>query len=148
MNKINQNFNKTYNSSITKQEGNKMTETKEQALHRVMTLQLENLAQIVERDIPENGKIIQPAVINFEIPQTNNIAICAVEDSTKDKLENRDLIVGVRHKNGDRVAANFLYMRKKKPEILAYLKDEASREEILKSILHLSDKTDEYYNSL
>ncbi|MBQ9246056.1 hypothetical protein IJ182_07310 [bacterium] len=150
MTKINNNKYPIYNSQTAKavRKAKKVAKSKEQVLQGLTKASSELLCTLVERDVPEHGPIQKLVVVKFDIPDSNNVTLLSVENSAENKLENRDLIVGVRHKLRDRLTSNILVNRKNKKEILQYLRDPKNQPEIIDSIKNLSKKTDDYYNTL
>lgn len=126
----------------------KVTNSKEQAMQGLTKASVELLSQLVERDVPEYGPIEKVVIVKFDIPESNNVTLLKVENSAENKQEHRDFIVGVRHKLRDRLTSNILANRKSKKEILQYLQDPKNQSTIIGSINKLSQKTDDYYNSL
>ncbi len=106
------------------------------------------LRDMVVEYVPVKGKLYKTVSVSFDVPSSNNVTVLYVEESAKDKLENRDLLVGVRHKQRDRLTSNFLLSEKKKQEIVDYLSNSKNQDSIIRKIKSLSDKTDDYYNSL
>ena len=126
----------------------KVTLTPDEQLKILSKKSTEALKGMVEEHVPEKGKLHQKVSVSFDVPATNNCTSILVEESADNNLENRDLIVGVRHKLRDRQISRFLLTQKSKQDIINYLKNTDSQAEIIKNIKDLSDKTDDYYNSL
>lgn len=130
----------------------KVAKTPEEQMVILVDKGREVLAKMVVEFVPEEGRITRPVSVSFDVPATNNHTIISVEESAvkspKKKHPLRDLIVGVRHKQRDRLTSNIVLNQKQKKEIIDYLKNNQSQEQLIKSIRQLSDKTDEYYNSL
>jgi hypothetical protein len=81
------------------------------------------------------------------VPETNNQALMIVEQNSKEPKTQRNLLIGVRHKNRDRLTSNLLEVGTKQ-DILEYLKKEDNTQEIIDSVNHLSEKTDDFYSQL
>ena len=57
------------------------------------------------------------------------------------------MAVGVQHKNSDRLTMNYI-LKGTKQEVIDYLNNSDSKNEIRKLIEYLSKKTDDYYSEL
>ena len=101
----------------------KVAMTPEEQIKSLVAKGREVLANMVAELVPEKGKLNKSVSISFNVPATNNRTIIAVEESAENKLIHRDLVVGVRHQQRDRLTSNILLMKKPKQEIIDYLKD-------------------------
>ncbi len=127
---------------------NKLTLSQDEQLKILTKRSTEVLNSMVEQYVPERGRIEKPVSVSFDVPVTNNFTVISVEESAANRLENRDLIVGVRHKQRDRLISKFLLSQKSKKEIMDFLKTPGNQVIITADIKDLSRETDDYYNSL
>ncbi len=126
----------------------KAAPTKEFILQSLTQKAMEVMHKSIEEDVPDNAPITKNVMVKFEIPETNNICLISVENSSEDKNTQRDFIIGVRHKQRDKVISNIVLQDKTKKELFEFLEDINNQETIINTINHLSAKTDDYYNSL
>ena len=129
--------------------GNKKKEvpmTNEEKMQVIMAKGREELCDMTEREVPENGDF-KKVVIAFLIPDSNNEAEVSVESDKNNFKTQRYLSVGVHHKSRDRLLSKYILNGTKK-EILDYLNDDKNQTEIIEKIQELSKKVDNYYNSL
>ena len=84
----------------------------------------------------------------MSIPESQNQGLIAVEESSKDSKNLRNLLLGVRHKDRDRLASVYLLQNCPKAEIIKFLNDNSNIQDIIDTINKLSDETDDYYSSL
>lgn len=83
---------------------------------------------------------ISPHFIAFDIPKTKNEGFLKIERTN----EGVCLQVCVLRQGTYRAFSNYIHSCKD-AELEGYLKNEIDREEIYKSIMHLSEKADEYW---
>ncbi len=126
----------------------KVNLTAEEQLKELTKRSTETLQEMVKLHVPEKGRMPKAVSVSFDIPATNNHTILTVEESAENKQENRDLIVGVRHKQRDRLLSKLLVNKKSKQDILKYLLDSDNQVVIIKNIKDLSKSTDDYYSKL
>ena len=106
----------------------------------------EYLAQRAEREVPENG-IFTRLFVAYDIPETNNEAIIAIEHDEKEPKTQRRLSIGVHNQHSDRLFSNYV-LKGTKQEIINYLNNKENQEVIKTTVANLSAKVDEYYSSL
>ena len=106
----------------------------------------EYLAQRAEREVPENG-IFTRLFVAYDIPETNNEAIIAIEHDEKEPKTQRRLSIGVHNQHSDRLFSNYV-LKGTKQEIINYLNNKENQETIKTTVSNLSAKVDEYYSSL
>ncbi len=104
----------------------------------------EVLAERAEMEVPENGKFSSVSA-SFKIPDTQNKARIIISHDELEPKNLRRLSVGVHHINSDRLTSNYILKGTKK-EILDYLKDQKSQDELIGIIGHLSESVDKYYS--
>ena len=126
----------------------KVPSSPEEQLRILVNKGREVLVNTVAELVPEKGKLTKNVSVSFDIPATNNHTIIKVEESAENKQFLRDLVVGVKHRQRDRLTSNLVLNRKHKHEIIDYLKSAKSQEELEQFIKQLSEKTDKFYNSL
>ncbi len=146
MNNITNNF--KLNSGNLNFKGKIMDESKmdNDSIGRVKLMEYcsKNLADKTEMEVPENGKF-SPKAIQFMITGTDNIARLEVSYNVDNPKDLRDVNIGVRHKNSDRMYNNFGIYTGTKKEIIEYLKN-IDIESVLGDVMNLSSKVDEYYS--
>lgn len=106
----------------------------------------EYLAQRAEREVPENG-IFTRLFVAYDIPETKNEAIIAIEHDEKEPKTQRRLSIGVHNQHSDRLFSNYV-LKGTKQEIINYLNKKENQEVIKTTVANLSAKVDEYYSSL
>lgn len=104
---------------------------------------LSSLAKDGERNIPENGKF-HPRAVYLDVVGTQNNGRVAVEFNPKEPNAGRVLNVGVSRNRSDKITSRYL-KEGTKNEILNYLKNEESTDEVQSCIKELSKKVDEQY---
>lgn len=105
---------------------------------------LSSLAEDGERSIPENGRF-SPRAVYLNVAGTQNNGRIAVEYDPREPKTQRLLNVGVSRKGTDKIISRYPVVGTK-AEILNYLKDKKSIDEIHNHIVELSDKVDKQYN--
>lgn len=105
---------------------------------------LSSLAKDGERSIPENGRF-SPRAVYLNVVGTQNNGRIAVEFDPREPKTKRLLNVGVLKKGSDKIISRYPVVGTKS-QILDYLKDEKSIDEIHNHIVELSDKVDKQYN--
>ena len=138
-NKFNTNFSKT-------DKGSAKMYTYDEKMNILVQKTKEVLADNAEKQVPENG-LFRKVFVSFDVPDSDNTAMIGVEYDEDEPKTQRRLFVGVHHTNSDRLTRNYL-LKGTKEEILAFLKDTSNQEDIIKTVNHLSQKTNEYYSSL
>ena len=134
-------------NNIGKQRFYAVTKPDEQL--KLLTIKsVDTLKKLVEEKIPVQGRPAESVSVSFNIPATNNKSIILVEESAENKDIYRDIMLGVRHKQRDRLISKILLPKATKNEVISYLEDTKNHAQIIESIQSLSDETDEYYNSL
>ena len=99
------------------------------------------LSSQAEMEVPENGDF-KPTGISYLINGTNNVAILEVSKNTENPKTQRDLNIGVRHKNSDKVYNNFAVYTGTKREIIDFLKDiDITLENNIMDLSELVDKS-------
>lgn len=111
---------------------------------KLINASMEYLNNAVEREVPENGKFTK-VYVSFDIPESSNLGLLYVTHDEEDPKTKRRLILGVRHKNRDRLVSNQL-LTGTKEDILKYLSDLNNKAEIKALLCDLSNKSDEYYS--
>ncbi len=106
----------------------------------------EYLAQRAEREVPENGMFTR-LFVAFDIPETQNEAIIAIEHDEKEPKTQRRLSIGVHNQYSDRMFSNYV-LKGTKQEIIDYLNNKENQESIKTTVSSLSSKVDDYYSSL
>lgn len=89
------------------------------------------------------GGFIRPHFVAFDIPKTKNEGFLKIERTN----EGVCLQVHVVRKGTYRSFSNYMHSCKD-AELEGYLKNEIDREEIFRSIIHLSEKADEYWGEV
>lgn len=112
----------------------------------LITKSREYLAQRAEREVPENG-VFTRIFVAYDIPDTQNEAVIAIEHDEKEPKTQRRLSIGVHNQHSDRLFSNYV-LKGTKEEILNFLNNKENEETIKTTISNLSAKTDEYYTSL
>ena len=112
----------------------------------LITKSREYLAQRAEREVPENG-VFTRIFVAYDIPDTQNEAVIAIEHDEKEPKTQRRLSIGVHNQHSDRLFSNYV-LKGTKEEILNFLNNKENQETIKTTISNLSKKTDEYYSSL
>jgi hypothetical protein len=146
MKNINNNYN-NYNAAFSGLKKDKpIMRDKTSKINVLVPATKKFLADAVEKEVPENGSF-KKVFLTFDVPETNNQALMIVEQNSKEPKTQRNLLIGVRHKNRDRLTSNLLEVGTKQ-DILEYLKKEDNTQEIIDSVNHLSEKTDDFYSQL
>lgn len=112
----------------------------------LITKSREYLAQRAEREVPENGAFTR-IFVAYDIPDSQNEAVIAIEHDEKEPKTQRRLSIGVHNQHSDRLFSNYV-LKGTKEEILNFLNNKENQETIKTTISNLSAKTDEYYSSL
>ncbi|MBR3975731.1 MAG: hypothetical protein IKJ88_07730 [Clostridia bacterium] len=94
--------------------------------------------QLPEKTFPSG--IIYPYFVAFDIPATKNEAFLKIERTGS----NVSLRVHVLRQGTDRSYSNFIYTCSDS-ELEGYLKNDVDRDELYKSVMHLSESADEYW---
>lgn len=94
--------------------------------------------QLPEKTFPSG--IIRPHFVAFDIPKTKNEGFLKIERTS----EGVCLQVHVVRKGTYRSYSNYIHSCKD-AELERYLKNEVDRDEIYKSVIHLSESVDEYW---
>ncbi len=144
MDKIN-NYTNQYNTPMAKDQSKVLN--KSERMNILIPKSKEVFSQIVEKEVPENGNF-RKVFITMSIPESQNQGLIAVEESSKDSKNLRNLLLGVRHKDRDRLASVYLLQNCPKAEIIKFLNDNSNIQDIIDTINKLSDETDDYYSSL
>lgn len=97
--------------------------------------------QLPEKTFPSG--FIRPHFVAFDIPKTKNEGFLKIERTN----EGVCLQVHVVRKGTYRSFSNYIHSCKD-AELGEYLKNEINREEIFSSIMHLSEKADEYWEEV
>jgi hypothetical protein len=105
-----------------------------------------HLLERAQREVPPNGPFTR-LFVAFDIPNSLNEAVIAIEHDEKEPKTQRRLSIGVHHQYSDKVFSNYV-LKGTKEDILNYLYDQENQESIKSTILNLSKKTDDYYSSL
>lgn len=90
------------------------------------------------KELPQNTR--PTCFVTFAVPGTENKGALAVENTG----EKAYLRVLVHRKNNDRAYSNYLHSCPRS-EMEKYLKDKVDIEGICNSVIHLSEKVDEYW---
>lgn len=112
----------------------------------LITKSREYLAQRAEREVPENGAFTR-IFVAYDIPDSQNEAVIAIEHDEKEPKTQRRLSIGVHNQHSDRLFSNYV-LKGTKEEILNFLNNKENQETIKTTISNLSKKADEYYSSL
>ena len=112
----------------------------------LITKSREYLAQRAEREVPENG-VFTRIFVAYDIPDTQNEAVIAIEHDEKEPKTQRRLSIGVHNQHSDRLFSNYV-LKGTKEEILNFLNNKENQETIKTTISNLSKKTEKYYSSL
>ncbi len=140
------NNNKSF-SNIQNNNGKPKLLDKEARMNILIPKSQEAFAQIVSAQVPENGSF-RNVFVTLGLPESQNEAILSVEQSSKAPKTLRNLLLGVKHQDRDRLFSVYLKQNCSKDEILKYLNDKSNNDLIKKTIQELSDKTDDYYSTL
>ena len=119
--------------------------SKDEKMLKLIDASIKYLNGTLEREMPENGKFAK-VFVSFDIPNTNNEAILFAKYDEEEPVSKRRLILGVRHKNRDRLASAQLICGSKN-DILEYLSNSQNKSEIKSLLENLSKNTDDYYSS-
>ena len=128
-------FNNINFKGITNPNNKEMIDTK--TLKEYVNIATKKLVDS-ERMIPENGQYA-PLAVYVEVKGENKTARVAVEHDPLDPKNQRVLNIGVYENGSDKVYSMYTVSGTKK-EILDYLKDEKSSEDIYKHIVELSER--------
>lgn len=104
----------------------------------------EVLAERTEMEVPENGKFSSISV-SFKIPDTQNKAKVIIGHDEIEPKNLRRLSVGVHRESSDRLTSSYI-LKGTKQEILDYLKDPKSQDELIKVVGQLSESVDKHYS--
>ena len=143
---INNYFNQSNINFSKTDKGSTKMYTYDEKMNILVPKTKEILADSAEKQVPENG-LFRKVFVSFDVPDSDNTAILGIEYDEGEHKTQRRLFVGVHHNNSDRLTRNYL-LKGNKEEILAFLKDPSNKEDIIKTVNHLSQKTNEYYSSL
>lgn len=101
---------------------------------------VEQLLKELPKNVKQNGRSVICRV-SFKIPRTQNRGVLAVEDMG----EKACLRVLVHRTNNDRAYSNYLFSCPH-GETEQYLREKVDTEEICSSVIHLSEKVDDYWS--
>ena len=132
---------------VSSNQGKSKVLSKEEKMNLLVPKSKEFFSDMVSREVPENG-LFRNVFITLTLPESQNKALLSVEQSSKDPKTLRNLLLGVKHKDRDRLTSVYLKQNCSKAEILKYLNDKSNDDDIKKTIQELSDKTDDYYSTL
>jgi len=144
MTSIDKNFDNNLNKQMP--QGEKKPLSLEERLDKLFAKCKEAFVSELDRRLPQNGTFAQIGTA-LKIPGTNNVAILIISADSEDPKEKRNLQVGVKHQNSDRLISNYI-LNGTKQEIIDYLSNKKNDEEIKFLIKTLSKETDRYYSSL
>lgn len=144
MTSIDKNFDNNLNKQMPQGENKPLSF--EERLDRLFSKCKEAFVSELDRRIPQNGMFSQIGTA-LKIPGTNNVAVLIISADMENPKEMRNLQVGVKHQNSDRLISNYV-LNGTKQEIIDFLANNKNDEEIKFLIKTLSKETDRYYSSL
>lgn len=99
-----------------------------------------------EREVPENGKFTR-IFVAFDVPETQNEAMMAIEHDALNPKDLRRVSVGVHRLNSPRLESKYVFKGTKK-EVLDFIKNKENLDKLFSSVNGLSDSVNDYYSSL
>ncbi len=134
----------TNSSTGTQKESTGMSQKKEDFEKIIIPKAQAYLAETAQREVPENG-LFTKVYAAFEVPDSNNNGLLYIIPHPKNNKTERIFLIGVHHKNSDRLFSNEILTGTKK-EIINFIKDSKNQKEITDTVYKLSKQSDSFYN--
>lgn len=143
---VNNNYNQ-YNSSALEIKKDKASmSNKDKTTKLLVEKGMGILHKRAEREVPENGKFTR-IFVAFDIPETQNEAIMAIEHDATNPKDMRRISVGVHRLHSPRLESKYIFKGTKK-EVLDFVKDKENLDKLFLSVNDLSNSVNDYYSSL